>query len=269
MTTFVPTRGAMISHRMSLAVKAPCVTCPRMRPVRKMVPLHHPQQALLDDTMVAVVGKILANTITYPVESIRMWTISNTPMPWTLANLFTGYNIYLPYTLANNICTFFLFYAIEAALLAWIPANSNAALLGTSVLTCLITSCYKVPVSYTLKRKVVHTELRVRDLMNPFYLFSAYRAMILEDIPELFLKFYLRNYLAVHYVTLAAFWKALIIGLVTTVLLAPLELYKTRILCEGIAIESDPRGVLLRAANSILNTFIFFLFLDTVAVIKI
>lgn len=226
--------------------------------------------AVLDDTVITVVGKVMANTISYPVESIRMWIISKAPIKWTIANLFSGYHIYLPYTTMNNLITFFVFYSIEKLLGLYIPnITKDITLLATSTITCLLTSLYKVPVTYTLKRVVIKNKVSMSDLVNPYYMMSAYRAVICEDVPELFIKFYLRNYMALHHASMNSFWKALVIGFITTVILTPLEIYKTRVICKGIPIEADWRGFVLRISNSILNTFLFFLLLDMFAVIKV
>jgi hypothetical protein len=121
-----------------------------------------------------------------------------------------------------------------------------------------VTTTYKVPMSYILKRRVVQSELPYADLRNMAYLLSAYRAMLSEEVPEYFLKFYMRNLLTLHYEAMDAVTKSLLIGVISTLILSPLELYKTTVLCKGIDIKYNFKALLLRITNAILNTFLFF-----------
>lgn len=218
---------------------------------------------VMDDALCAVVSKVIANTLCYPVESVRLWNISKTTLSYTVPNMFAGYKMYLPYTVMNNVITYALFYTVDAFYKQNIIAlGPDATLLLTSLTTCLITSSYKVPVSYVLKRTVVQTDVNINSLANVPYILKAYRAYLMEDIPELFLKFYIRNYIAMNYIGMNAFIKAFVIGLITTILVAPLDIYKTKIICHGMDIRNNPIALAIRIANSLLNTVVFFYCID-------
>ena len=233
-------------------------------------PMYHPMRrcyvqrvnSFAGDALIAVTSKVVANTICYPVESVRMWTISRTRISPSLTNLFQGYNIYFPYTLVNNCITFSLFYACNYLFGTRLGLPVEQMLIATSVLTSCITTLYKVPVSYALKRTVIQQDICMKTIQDLSYFMNAYRAVLIEDIPELFIKFYLRSYLGIHYESMPSVYKSMIIGVVSTALLTPIELYKTRVICHNVAIHPEKMGFVLRIFISVANTFIFFFLLD-------
>ena len=207
-------------------------------------------RSVLDDSAVAVCSKIIANTVCYPLESIRMWRLANAKIAPTIENLFRGYSTYLPYTIANNAITFVLFYACHQ----WLCITAWHALLGSSIITCLVTSLYKVPVSYCLKRRVIKEDICFKTLADYKYFSTAYVALLLEDIPELFIKFYMKAQF--HFVPEP--FKSLIIAIASTALLTPFEMYKTRVICHNIPISYTASAFGIKLAMSALNTFLFF-----------
>jgi hypothetical protein len=215
---------------------------------------------LFDETMSAVTSKLFANTVCYPFESYRLWVASHIQIQPTPRNLFNGYFTYLPYTVFNNIVTFLLFYSIQNNL----QCSTDVSLAICSVLTSLVTSVYKVPFLYMLKRRVMQKEILFSTMMDVKYFTHAYKAIIIEDIPELFIKFYLRDFMNIHFMTLPLFMKSSIIGVLSTIMLFPVELYKTRVICKGVQIHFEPLAVMLRVFISFLNTTVFFMLLEAI-----
>lgn len=219
---------------------------------RRWKPKHYIKCAsVLEDGVIATASKIIANTICYPVESVRMWNVSNTRITYSLRNLYAGYRIYLPYTIANNAITFIVFFQCLELL-----KQHPYALLIASVVTCMITSLYKVPVSYTLKRTVIQQHVCYKTVFRVPYFMNAYGALLLEDIPELFIKFYLRAVCSTY--SISEPFNSLLVACASTILLAPFEMYKTSVICHNIQLKFTNASILLKLINSILNTFVFF-----------
>jgi len=205
----------------------------------------------LEDGAIATISKILANTVCYPIESVRMWNVSNTNIKPSIKSLYAGYTFYLPYTIVNNAITFVVFFQC----LEWFKQHPYG-LLCASVITCVITSLYKVPVSYTLKRTVIQQEVCYKTVFHPPYFVNAYTALLLEDVPELFIKFYLRSLCSIHSIHEPV--NSLLVACASTLLLAPFEMYKTSIICHNIRLKFTHVSILLKIINSIVNTFVFF-----------
>lgn len=229
---------------------------------RQNLPLH---RAVLDDTLISMVSKVTANTLCYPIESIRMWSISNSHVAYTLRNLFAGYKIYLPYTTCNNIVTFALFYGINEACIQHFNVSATTALFCTSVATSLLTSLYKIPVSYFLKRIVIQKNISASTLLDIAYFRKAYMSMLMEDIPEFFVKFYLRNLICMYAPDVHCILRAVFVGIVSTFVITPLEMYKTRVICHDIHIKMTPVSFALRVLCSMSNTSLFFLINDAIS----
>jgi hypothetical protein len=190
-----------------------------------------------------------------------MWKISKTSINPTIGNLFAGYSMYLPYTSANNMVTFFLFYSCNS----WFSSlNGWYTLFGASLVTCLVTSIYKVPVSYYLKRRVIKENICLTTLFSPIYFSTAYIALLLEDIPELFIKFYMRACFS----SIVEPMQSLFIALTSTILLTPFEMYKTRVICHNIDIKYTSLAFVIKLAMSALNTFLFFFLINIINAYK-
>jgi hypothetical protein len=218
----------------------------------------------LNEAMLAAASKVIANTLCYPIESIRLWNISNTKVQLSIPNLMLGYNIYLPYCIINNVITFNIFYNFNNFLCTCLPLLSlEHRMFMVSCMTCIVCTVYKVPTSYYIKQTVMN-KIPCFKIFNDFqYIRKSYMAVLLEDIPELFIKFYLNEYLIMNFSLMNPLIKSSIISIISTIIMTPIEFFKTSIICHNIKLDLTKFSILTRISSAVLNTFLFFIILDT------
>lgn len=226
---------------------------------------------------IATFSKVVANTVCYPLESMRLLNISSTDaatavkQPSTggtsliciartcFAALYKAYHVYLPYSIIHNYIAFNIFFNISHNIDGF---GVEHTLFIASSLTCAICSLYKVPMSFYLKRSITNTSLCVKTMLTPRIACNAYAATLFEDIPELFIKFFLNVYLHTHCAEFSPFLKSMIISCISTVVLTPIEFLKTRIIIHNLKLTFTPVSFFIRVFTSVLNTFIFFFLME-------
>lgn len=221
---------------------------------------HTRHYALLDDAVCAFAGKVVANTATYPLETIRLLSLCDISprQPASYPHLMTGYGTYLPYCMASSMITYKTLYVSMAA----IPLGFEASLFLGALMTAVATSFYKIPYSYFLKNRILGEAIDYRQLYKMGRYTKAFVATVAEDGPELFIKFFFNNMLASSFPWLGPVVGSFCVAVVTAVALCPVEFWKTSVLCQTKKMHLTPQSIAIRIAMSIINMFTFFLVFD-------
>jgi hypothetical protein len=216
---------------------------------------------ITDDILCTSASKFISSTICYPIESVRMLLLSNSLQKTDktiLTKLYAGYEYFLPYNIFHSLTTYIiLFHSMN------ILGNleySQSLLLASSI-TSLITSLYKVPCIYIIRRKLMTDSVCTKHLMDLRYFGKAVCAFMLEDIPDIYIKFYLNHILKQLFI-IPSIYQSMIVGLLACLLLTPLEFIKTKMICYDMKVSQNILTIYIRALNSILNTALFFAILD-------
>lgn len=235
---------------------------------RKARVLHRPV-CFLEPAMSATLSKIVSNTLTYPIESVRL--ISMVPkdqrekdpsLRLHVGNLYRGYPQYLPYSVFNYVVTYqvmFFFMNMFHTITRY-----EFTLATASVFTCLVTAMYKVPCMYFFKNKVINQTICTRTLFTRKFFGKAYGILLLEDIPEMIIKFYLNHFLHSFFPNVHDLLQALMIGTISTMLLTPIDILKNTVLC-NLPRPQNPTVIYMRVVCSIMNTTLFFLLFNALA----
>ena len=201
----------------------------------------------------ASLSKILANTATYPLETIRLLTLSKNEQK--NVNLFVGYGTYLPYCIFSNIITYHTLYVCLSLISI---VNYDLKLLFASCITAFATSFYKIPYSYFLKNRIIGVNVSLSKLYIPSYYIKAFAATVCEDIPELFIKIFCSNCVKIYFPFLSVIHSSMLIAIVTSLILCPVEFWKTSILCNTKKMRLSVKTVAIRLIISLVNLFVFF-----------
>lgn len=208
-----------------------------------------------NSTISATLSKLISNTITYPLESYRLINSTKNIIK-NKNNLYNGFIIYTPYILLNSIISYKIFFNIINLLKNYSYQDS---LIIASIFSSIISGFYKVPILFYIKNKVINNFIDFNKLYNNYLFIKAYLALIIEDIPEMFIKFYLNYIIKTYYSNISNINLALIIGLCSSFLLTPIDYLKNKIFCgKDIKIILTKKLILLKMLITTLNTILFF-----------
>lgn len=215
-----------------------------------------PRALLMDEPVCAFISKVVANTATYPLETVRLISLCD-ERKGRYPHLFTGYITYLPYCMASSLITYKILYATMAAIKT--PTYELSLLVG-AIVTAVATSFYKIPYTYYLKNRIIGEHINYIGLYKKEVYTKAFLATVSEDGPELFIKFFFNHVLS----TSAAMhlpWP--ILGplgaaLFTSIAMCPIEFWKTSTLCHTRKMHLTPTSIAIRIAMTMVNMFIFF-----------
>lgn len=237
-----------------------------MRPRPRPPP--RPSNAFLEDTAwMATFSKIVSNTVTYPLETCKMLLQTMQAIPWHRPHiLFAGYHQFILY----NICHSSIYYALFYNALHVF----HQCIWTSTLVTALITSLYKVPITYYLRNtavltasnaSTVETEKTKKKLptlswstLHESLCWKRYVVVVCEDIPDTVIKFSLNAFLKtlpwispVH----IPLW----VGICTSILLMPIDHLKTTLFCQmHLAVAKNVMaGLRFRLFASVLNTTLF------------
>ena len=224
-----------------------------------------PRCTITEDILFSSASKFISSTVCYPIESIRMLLLSSslestcniqTPLE-TMKKLYSGYRYFVPYNIFHSVSTYIILY-YSLSLINGPLAYSQSLLIASSI-TCLLTSFYKVPCTYIIRRKLVTDHVCIKHLMDFQYFSKAILAMLLEDIPDIYIKFYLNHILKQ---TLSGImppvYISILVGLFACILLTPFEFIKTKVIYYDMNIVQNKFAIYIRVLNSISNTAMFF-----------
>lgn len=220
-----------------------------------------PKCILDNSTISATISKLLSNSITYPLESYRLVYSISTPtsniyVSKSKYNLYNGFSIYIPYILLNSVISYKIFFTVINCLQYY--SSQDSLILG-SICSSIISGFYKVPILFYIKNKVINNIIDFNKLYNNFLYIKAYLAIIMEDIPDMFIKFYLNYLIKTYYSNISNINSALIIALCSSILLAPVDFLKNKIFCgKDVKIILNKKIILLKILITTINTMIFF-----------
>lgn len=205
------------------------------------------------DYTAGMISKIASNTICFPIDTCK--TLAQTGQsvfPLTVQRLYNGYGGFLLYNffhswfyhwiLFNSIC---LFQAI---------GYETSLKCGTVIAS--ITSCvYKLPFTYYLRNKSAQKTVDWQKFFSSInQLQKRYAVMVMEDIPDTYLKFYLRWKLGPLFPPIVA---CLVTGIIIAVVMTPLDVLKTRIMTGDDNKSYCFAGWQYRLVSAVLNTTLF------------
>lgn len=210
--------------------------------------------AFLDAVMCATTSKVIANTLSYPLETIRMKILCREKPSINLAQLYTGFETYIPYCLLNNFVTYKCFYTCMGLVVGNVFVSA--------FITSLLISSYKIPYIFTLKNRIIGEPIDFNNIYTKPKYTKALVATMSEDVPELFIKFSLSNVIVLGQTQLVS---SLVVSLVASLILCPFEFWKTSILCSTKKLELCPESILMRVVITVFNFFTFFVCFDALS----
>jgi hypothetical protein len=219
---------------------------------------HNHKHNCLHESHIAALSKIVSNTFTYPIETIRLWSLQQRKyeFPRDFKDLYIGFNQFVPYNLLNNVITYNIYYkCMEISLFL----QYEYALFISCFATCVITLIYKIPFCYWQKNRLLGGTPDFKKFQNMQYVVKTYTVSMLEDVLELYIKFYLNH---VIHTSIPSLYRALFVGVCTCLLISPIEFTKTQILCESKKLVFTHQNILIKMMSTMLNTFIFFFTLN-------
>lgn len=210
--------------------------------------------SVLDEALCASSSKIIANIVTYPVETVRLSSLCQNPIRHP--NRFIGIQNYIPYCIFNNIVTYKSLYTCIGFQCS-IHADIN--LLLASICTAILTSFYKIPCGYMLKNRIIGEPINFKILYHPVLYSRAFVASLSEDVPEMFLKLFLNNLVTSCFPNINNYVSSMFAALITSIAITPMEFWKTSILCSSKAMSLSPMSIFIRIMINLTNMFIFFI----------
>jgi hypothetical protein len=134
----------------------------------------------IDIGLYSAACRIVTNSITYPLENYRLYyLLPDEKKPLRISFLYRGFPKYLPYTIFSTLFTYRLAYSINEILLF---QSHYEKLVLSSILTCLITSMYKIPFNIYLKNSVLRNNVQ----LDKQFISKSIFISLIDDIMDLF-----------------------------------------------------------------------------------
>jgi hypothetical protein len=216
----------------------------------------------LDPALCACVAKVVANSMTYPIDTIKLLSQTNQqPLRWesifNRTTLYKGYNMFLPYNVSNNVINHYTYFNVYKSI-DTVFQNTAHTILFSSLISSLITCVYKVPMLFLVRNKNIGQTVSLAEFFqNKRKCAHTFLIQVAEDVPETLMRFYMNHTLQRMCPELHHFARALIIGVFMAVLLAPLDTLKTNLLCRAHS-KLSSFVIAMRMTSTVLNNFLFF-----------
>lgn len=229
---------------------------------KKSFGLHAPHVFMEDTAWMATLSKIVSNTIIYPLETCKMLLQTMQEIPWHRPHvLFAGYSQFILYNICHSSIYYSIFYNTFNAF--------QQCIWTSSLITALITSLYKVPITYYLRNTAVlaassssTSKKKLPTLswstLQESLCWKRYVVLVCEDIPDTVIKFSLNAFLkTLPWISSAHI--PLWVGICTSLLLMPIDHLKTTLFCQmHLAVTKNVMaGLRFRLFASVLNTTLF------------
>lgn len=254
----------------------------RLTPVQKQCIIHGRKKRhcsiradiswMSQQAVAACVSKCFAQSITYPLETCKMYQQTGKPLPaWPKdwGALYKGFPVFLPYTIVHTFIQFSCYFTFLEHMRLVLPSSwsQEPAIFLASAGTALLTMLYKTPIQFYLRNKALNKKCCV----IPLSAFSkTYCFMVFEDAHDQFCKFALNCRLCGMIPN--PYTLSVVVGLLTSILTAPLDYIKTRIMCvepqtkaqaqvqvnEQIVIQDCFVGASFRTLQVTISTTLFF-----------
>lgn len=206
------------------------------------------------------VCKIIANTVTYPLESYRLLILDPRQNKISISKLLTGITTYLPFCVTTNFIMFKLFYGVQTALAPLLQLHHTAVLgLAAATITSIVTSFYRIPYSYYIKNKLINDHVDFKLLYSPPRYQRSLVATLCEDIPELMMRTSLTQTIITYLCSKGcnSFQAYLGVSIIASAILCPLDYTKTKILCMSHLKPLSVQSVGLAAIITALRIMLF------------
>lgn len=207
-----------------------------------------------DDALAATVSKVLSNSCCFPFENLKILyqTHKNPLIHVSSETLLKGFGCFLAYSCIHSFTYFQVFVFMQTLC----RSNMHLATVATSILV----SFYKLPVQFYLRNIVANNSVVWTKLLNVQSLCTKYTVMVLEDIPDNALKWYLYMFFSKQNSKLGIS-ASLLIGIICTVIMTPMDMLKTHVLCTTEKTKEDNQYIffilLLRMFTNVINTSLF------------
>lgn len=232
----------------------------RVVPIKHSRHSKHSRVRCHDAAFSASVCKIIANTTTYPLETFRLLSL-NAHRPVTAVSpsiLFKGISTYIPFCITTNMIVFKVFYGLHGVVTTFIK-DTWISMLITSVMTSFLSSCYRIPYSYYLKNRILTDHVDFKHLYTSGIYTKALLATMCEDVPELILRTVVAQHLTQHMLFLghSHFIAALVVALIVSIVISPIDYWKTCILCGRIKLRFSPLSVCMAVCINVLRLMLY------------
>lgn len=217
----------------------------------------------VDPALCACVAKVVANTVTYPIDTIKLLKQTQTqPVSWSkvanIPTLYKGYNVFLPYNISNNVISHYLYFN-TCKVAQNIFHDATHVIIAASFVSSVVTCVYKVPMLFLVRNSNIGRTVTLDDFFkNKDTCIKSFLVQAAEDFPETVVKFYLNHFLQKTFIDITNFQRALVIGVIMAILLAPFDTLKTNLLCRAKTLTSN-FVVFMRILSTVTNNFVFFL----------
>jgi hypothetical protein len=225
-----------------------------MATLRRLPPKLRSPRCCFADTARGALGKIVSNAVCYPIDTCKTVLQSRRELRIeSIRHLYAGFPVFCAYNAVHSLVYYGLFFYVMNALPDWSYASK---LKVSTVTTSVLTGLYRVPVTFYLRNAAVLRRIDWRDVFKNARAFrTKYAVVVLEDIPDTYLKFYCRHLFDRFF---DPFRACLLAALVVAVVMTPLDAWKTFVMTSG----EDPkrftfRGWQFRVLSVVLNAFIF------------
>lgn len=217
-----------------------------------------PKATSADIAFTSSVCKIIANTVTYPLESYRLLTLDPRQNNISVSKLLTGITTYLPFCVTTNFVMFKLFYGVQTVL-APLFLHTSVLCLAAATITSFITSFYRIPYSYYIKNKLINDHVDFKLLYSPSRYQRSLLATLCEDIPELMMRTSLTQTIITYLCSkgCSSFQAYLGVSIIASAILCPLDYTKTKILCMSHLKPLSVQSVGLAALITALRIMLF------------
>ena len=228
---------------------------------KRHITKRHITRSYIDMPIIATTSKVIANTITYPIESIRLLTLCKESL--RIKQLYRGILSYIPYCITSSYVTYTLFFH---CLNSFKCADVGINVLLASLTTSFLTSFYKLPYNFYQKNKIINgCSESMKSLYNKNIYPRAVLFMLSEDVPELLMRFYFNNIILANLPQMDPLAASLILAIITSLIVFPMEFWKTSTLCNRKKMTLSLKSVALLISTNVLNLFLFFGLLNSLS----
>ena len=199
-------------------------------------------------------SKITSYMLTYPLESLKLISMSEEKRNLKVHDLYKGFVSYIPFCVFTNVVTFNTFFFVKSHL-ATLVNHDLALYVMASIMTSVITSIYKIPYTYYLKSSVLKAPISFHQLYEPSRYKRTMKATLAEDIPDLCIKAFCAGGIVSNS-------ERLFIAALSSFLTSPIEVWKSSVLCHPLKIVMKPVTLIIIVFVSLTRTLMYLRILD-------
>ena len=230
-------------------------------------------------TALACSAKVLSYVFTYPFETCKVYSQLE-KQPKNINDLYQGFGGFIVLATFQCFVNYNIFFAVIDSIKSYYP--QHLTYLYSSIISCLITSVIKVPLSFVSRNIVfvkhksgIEAVLHLLSKMNKELFQKSWLTNILSDIPDSFIKFFVNSWIHINIPSIHNFNRSCITGLITSFVNMPMDYLLTQTLCSNVSITTQDNssldckdknqffykcmnGIQYRLISTILGNVIFF-----------